>query len=387
MQTQQRRRRQYQYGSVFEDPRTHIWYFRWYDADGKRRAERIGKCKSKSEAERKAEGMRLRINAIDVLPPVTVEQVAQRYLLERIPERHSTSRGYKVKLKIICRDLGNKPMPLKPFEVEQWLRTVKKLNSNDVYAGKTRGHIKDMISKLHDMAMFWEYIPLTRNPMSLFKNRGSSKPVRPPVILSVEQFGALFAEIKKDGEPFPTLVFLDACSGIRESELFGLRWRNIDWQRAEVSVERAVVEGYEDDTKSKASKARMPLDQIVLSVLEAWRKIAPYTGQDDFVFASTALRGKKPMNGNSVQTHHLRPAAIRAGLPSLGWHALRHSYRTRLDEGGAGLSVMKELMRHSNITQTMAYGRGVDSANRAANATVAAMLGTVTGLQRVEDGL
>ena len=54
-----------------------------------------------------------------------------------------------------------------------------------------------------------------------------------------------------------------------------------------------MVKGYEDDTKSKASKARMPLDPIVLSVLEAWRKIAPYTRQDDYVFASTELEGKK----------------------------------------------------------------------------------------------
>ena len=90
-----------------------------------------------------------------------------------------------------------------------------------------------------------------------------------------------------------------------------------------------MVKGYEDDTKSKASKARMPLDPIVLSVLEAWRKIAPYTRQDDYVFASTELEGKKPTNGSSVQTHHLRPAALRVGLPSLGWHALRRSYRTR----------------------------------------------------------
>ena len=87
------------------------------------------------------------------------------------------------------------------------------------------------------------------------------------------------------------------------------------------------------------------------------------------------------MSGNSAQRDHLLRAALRAGLPPLGWHALRHSYRTRLDEGGAGLSVMKELMRHSNISQTMAYGRGVDSANRAANAAVAAVLGTVSGLQ------
>ena len=60
---------------------------------------------------------------------------------------------------------------------------------------------------------------------------------------------------------------------------------------------------------------------VVVSILQAWRQIAPYTGQDDFVFASTALKGKKPVSGDSVRRDHLRPAAIRAGLPPLGRHA------------------------------------------------------------------
>jgi integrase len=328
-----------------------------------------------------AEGMRLRINNPESVPAVTVEQVAQRYILERIPPRHSTSRGYKGKLKIICRDLGSKSLPLRPFEVEQWLKTVKSPITGEVYAPKTRKHIKDMIAMLHDAAMFWQYIPSERNPMSLFKNRGSSRRLRPPVILTIEQFHNLLTEI--DEEPYRTITFLAACSGLRESELFGLRWCDFNWQRAEVSIERAVVEGYEDDTKSEASKKRLPLDPVVIAVLQAWRLKAPYIGPGDYVFASTILRGRKPLSGNSAQRDKLRPAAIRAGLGPLGWHALRHSYRTWLDEAGASVPVMKELMRHSCISMTMdTYGRGVESANRAANANVVAMLNrTVTGLE------
>jgi len=376
----QQRRKRYQAGSVAMDPRTKVWCFRWRDADGRRRAERIGKC-TRSEAMRKSEGMRVRINNPNVLPPVTVEQVAQRYILERLPLRHSTSRSYRGKLKIICRDLGSMPMPLKPFEVERWLKTVQSTVTGKVYAPKTRKHFKDMIAMLHDAAMFWEYIPTGRNPMSLFRNSGSSKSVKAPVVLTVAEFGMLLSEIAE--EPYRTITLLAACSGLRESELFGLRWRNLDWQRAQVSIEQAVVEGYEDDTKSAASKARLPLDPVVVSVLQDWKAIAPYNGPDDYVFASTILHGRKPLNGNSAQRDKLRPAAIRAGLGPLGWHALRHSYRTWLDEGGAGLSAMKELMRHSDISMTMKYGRGVESANRAANANVVAMLRTVSGLQSV----
>jgi hypothetical protein len=57
---------------------------------------------------------------------------------------------------------------------------------------------------------------------------------------------------------------------------------------------------------------------------------------------------------NSAQRDYLRPEAIKAGLKPLGWHALRHSYRTWLGEKGTGPEVQKELMRHSTIAMCWA---------------------------------
>ena len=129
----QQRRKRYQIGSVVLDPRTQTWFFRWYEGKT-RKAERIGTTKqypTKADAMRAAEGMRLRINNPEASPAVTSDQVAQRYILERMPRRHSTSRGYKGKLKIIQRDWGTKTFPLKA-EVEQWLRTLKSTSTGNV---------------------------------------------------------------------------------------------------------------------------------------------------------------------------------------------------------------------------------------------------------------
>jgi integrase len=58
-----------------------------------------------------------------------------------------------------------------------------------------------------------------------------------------------------------------------------------------------------------------------------------------------------------------------------GFHALRHPYRTWLDEVGSGPMVQKELMRHSTISMTMdGYGRGVPEANRDANSRLVGQL-------------
>ena len=142
----------------------------------------------------------------------------------------------------------------------------------------------------------------------------------------------------------------------------------------EARVARAVIQPstrHEDETKTASSRKRVPLDSGVVSALQCWRAQSQFTAESDYLFASAVKKGKKPLSGNSAQRDKLRPASIRAGLAPIGWHALRHSYRTWLDEVGAPISVQRELMRHSTIAMTMdGYGRGVASANRAANSQV-----------------
>jgi len=368
----QQRSKRYQSGSVAQDPRTHIWYFRWRDADGTRKAERIGKCESKSVAMKAAEGVRLRINKPEDVPAITIEQVAQRYILERMPKRHSTSRGYRRKLDIIRRDLGKNALPLKPYEVDQWLKSLQS-EGGKLFAPKTKAHIKNMLHILHDCAMIWEYIPVGRNPMSLIRIEGAGRRQKDPIILTMAEFRRLLAQITE--QPHRTMVLLAACLGLRISEVSGLRWQDFDWTRSEVKIERSVVEGHSADVKTQSSRKRLPLDEAVISAVQAWRLQTLFPGDGDYVFASPTKLGMKPLRGYQVQTDILSPTAVRIGLGRVGWHSLRHSYRTWLDEVDAPVSVQRELMRHSTIAMTMdGYGRGVPSANRAANARVVAML-------------
>jgi integrase len=228
----------------------------------------------------------------------------------------------------------------------------------------------------------WEYIPVGRNPMSLIHVEGAGRRQKDPIILSIDDSRNLLGEITE--KPHRTMVLLAACLGLRISEVSGLRWQDFDWTRSEVKIERSVVEGHIADVKTQSSRKRLPLDEGVISAVQAWRLMAPYRSDGDYVFASPTKLGKKPLRGYQVQTDVLSPTAVRLGLGPVGWHSLRHSYRTWLDETGAPVSVQKELMRHSTIAMTMdGYGRGVPSANRAANAKIVAMLlkGTAGGLE------
>jgi hypothetical protein len=62
---------------------------------------------------------------------------------------------------------------------------------------------------------------------------------------------------------------------------------------------------------------------------------------------------------------------VKAGLKPLGWHALRHSYRTRQAEKKTGPEVQRDLMRHSTIQMSLdGYSQGVPDLNREANYAV-----------------
>jgi integrase len=365
------RRKRHQQGSVTLDPRTNIWSYRYRDVDGKRKAERIGTKKefpTKSKAQAAAEPFRLRINNPADEIGITLEQVAKRYILERMPQRHSTQRGYLGNLKVVLNTWGSKSLPLKPYEVEAWLKGVK-TSKGKLYSKTSREHFKSMLFMLHDAAVFFEYLsPDLRNPMELVRVLtvpGAPKK-RDRIILSMEEFRRLLAEVPE--EPYHLMALFASCLGLRTSELFGLIWSDFDLLRNEVHIQRGIVEGYVDETKTDKSNTRLPLNPRIVEALMSWRRQSPFNTDTDYVFASPQMMGKKPLNANSSQRDHLRPASIAAGLKPIGFHALRHSYRTWLDEVGSGPMVQKELMRHSTITMTMdTYGRGVPAANRVAN--------------------
>jgi integrase len=264
---------------------------------------------------------------------------------------------------------GKSVLPLNPDEVEFWLKEVRN-QKGVLYTKKSREHLKSILCILHDAAMFFRYLPIGKNPMELVKVpvvKAAPKP-KPRIVLKKDEFRLLLARFEG---MYRVMILLAGCVGLRRSEIFGLKWSDFNWLKNEIFIQRSTVEGYEDETKTESSNAVVPLHPAIVGALLAWKRATPYGSEDDYVFASPTMMGKKPLNSNSVQRDYLRPESIKAGLTPLGWHALRHSYRTWLAEVGTGPEVQKELMRHSTIATTLdGYGRGIPEENRKANYAV-----------------
>jgi integrase len=180
--------------------------------------------------------------------------------------------------------------------------------------------------RLFEKAMLWELIPLERNPIGLVELKGVSKRLKPPRILTEEEFAALLNQL---GHPYRCMVLLAGCTGLRVSEVMGLSWSLLDFESLVMEVREGYARSQVTKLKSECFRDELPLDPDVATVLLEWKRLCPET-EGDWVFPSP-----KPYDSGSHRRKVLKAAAVRAKIHGpIGGHSLRHSYRTWLDETG-----------------------------------------------------
>ena len=160
------------------------------------------------------------------------------------------------------------------------------------------------------------------------------------------------------------LVLADAATGLRISEILALRWSDVDWKNSCIRVTRAYVYGRFGPPKSKASKRPVPLHPVLAAWLETWRNETPYARDDDFIFPSFRLKGRKPPRANMLVADHLQPAARKAGITGrVGFHTLRRTLASALVANGSDPKLVQELLRHATVRTTMdVYARAMTPA-------------------------
>lgn len=160
-------------------------------------------------------------------------------------------------------------------------------------------------------------------------------------------------------EPRRTLVLSDAATALRVSEILGLMWLDLDFEDLLMYVRRAYVWGRFKEPKSKISKAPVPMHPLLAGFLLAWREKTPYAKDNDFVFPSTRLKGKKPLSASTLAQKCLRPAAVKAGVVRegqkvrFGFHNFRHSLASALVKMNVDPKTVQAFLRHAHVTTTL----------------------------------
>jgi integrase len=370
-----RNRERYQHGSVRKVPRAQgfAWEFRFYATapDGKRKLKvqtfDAARYPTERDVRKAVEGQLSALNAGTLGGKVaaTLGTIIDRYMTEEFPAlRHSTQTTNKSLIDLHVRPKWEEVRlaDVTAIAVKQWLDKLP-------FGAASKVRTRNMISKLLDLAMLWEYIPVNRNPMELIRVKGSTKRLKQITIITPAQFKALVDALP---EPYNIMVLVTGCLGLRVSETLGLKWADFDFDERTLSIGQVFAHGrVQNVPKTDASGGEIPVHPKLCAILQEWR--GKQTHELSWVFAGA--KTGSPFSDATILNNYLKPAAKELGIQGLGWHTLRHSYKSWMAAANIGPAQMKDLMRHSDISTTMdVYGRTLTPEMREANALVAGQL-------------
>jgi integrase len=375
-------RQTFQHGSLTIETRNSgkgVWIFRWREVGpgGKRIRRKIivgtkEELPTKAKAEKAAAALRLDITKEQperVKAAVTVGQLAAHYMNKELDELHptkaySTRECYRamIQLHILPRWQSYRLGDVRTVAVEDWIGSLSLANAS-------KAKVRNLYHALYSHSQRYEWHDA--NPIT--KVRQSAQRQREPDILDVKELTGLLDELP---EPYRTMVFVAAATGLRRGEFIGLKWADIDFEAGKIRQCRSVVNQNVGKLKTVASGKPVALDPDLALALAALQASSPFNQPGDWVFASPASGGKKPYWPDMALNRHVRPAATKLGITKrIGWHSFRHTYATLLKSSGADVKVVQDSLRHANARITMEmYAQALSQDKRTAQTKVVQMI-------------
>ena len=394
------KRTSFQNGSLKKEKRKRgpdVWIYRWREIgpDGAGRKPKVivgsvDEYPSQALARRAVEDLGLGINRKKRRrdPEKTMKQLITHYDAKELSEERVNKtpytcdvyRGY-LKTWISPRWGSYKLADVKTAEVESWLRSIDR-------ADGTKVKIRNLMATLFNHGIRWEFIkanPIT-GPSRGAGVRQSGKRKETPEVLTIQEIRSILNELP---DRFRTLVFLFACTGMRFSELRGLRWADVNLASRTLSIRRGVVKKYVGDLKTRSSHRLLPLHEELAKALGEHLAASPHNQPHDWVFASSIKNGKVPIWSTSLMEDHVRPAGRRAGVTKqLTWKMFRTSIATQLTANGENIKTSQLTLGHANSQITAdVYTLPVASVVRSAHNRLVDMVIASPTLTEAKSGL
>ena len=239
-------------------------------------------------------------------------------------------------------------------------------------------HLHAVLHKALDQALRWNLV--ARNVSDL---------VDPPRItrhemttLSPESARTLLDAVS--GQRLEALYVLALTTGMREGELLGLKWANVDFDGGALevrgSLQRLKAGLVVAEPKTSHSRRRVGLTQAALSALRRHRarqaaerlRLGAAWENDELVFAD---EGGAPIDATRFLRNSFAPLLKAAGLAPMRFHDLRHTAATLLLGRGVHPKIVSEMLGHSQIAITLdLYSHVTPTMQREATAAMDAIV-------------
>jgi integrase len=194
--------------------------------------------------------------------------------------------------------------------------------------------------------------------------RNIADAVKAPQAHKIEVTPLTPAEVKvllsaASGDRLETLYITAIHTGLRRSELLGLKWTDIDLDARTLSVQRSLDrDGTFNPPKRNKSRRTVKLTAQAAEALKGHRarqneerlQLGSLWEDWGLVFPN---RSGKPMNADYLYHRGFKPLLERAELSGFTFHSLRHTCATLLLSKNVNPKIVSEMLGHATISQTM----------------------------------
>ncbi|MDM5250105.1 site-specific integrase [Lysinibacillus sp. G4S2] len=238
----------------------------------------------------------------------------------------------------------------------------------DEWASKLKKYrmVKSYASKVFDFALKRGYVQ--SNPFTLVEMPNNLKKVQ-IIDDECENFYTkeqviTFLECMKqeNNKKAYTLFYLLTFSGMRKGEALALIWSDIDFNKNEVRINKAVSRGKNNNLYVKTTKTGISrvikMDPQTMSVLKAWKK---HQRHSYLTLGFNTMQSKQLVFSNE-QNEFLQPTKTRKWLeqvltkyklPKITTHGFRHTHCSLLFEAGVSIKEVQDRLGHTDVKTTM----------------------------------
>jgi len=202
------------------------------------------------------------------------------------------------------------------------------------YATGTTNRVVIVLRHIYNLARKWRVPGVTDNPTA---GLNLAPDVNRERFLTVEEAQRLIVSIEQDeNEVARKAIMLLLLTGARRNEITQAKWEHVDWDRKTLFV-----------PLSKSGKPRsIALNAAALEVLRSVHE------EPGCPYILPAPSTQRPSPSLYFPWHRIR---VRAGLPDLRLHDLRHSFASFLVNKGVSLYVVQGLLGHAHARFTQRY--------------------------------
>jgi len=307
--------------AIFKKNKT--WYIDYY-VDGQRKREAVGsnlKMAEKVIAKRKVQIAENRFLDVESKAGCSFETLSKQYMEYAKTSKGSWSRDQR-SIKVLSRWFGNRPLfKITALAVEKF-KNERRTQVGPASVNRELACLKHMFTK----AIHWKMA--SANPVKMVKLfREENARLR---YLTKEEIKRLCHECPEHIRP---IVLVALFTGMRKSEILGLKWDDLDFQQKLIYIRH---------TKNGRAK-EIPMSADVYGVLRA----LPFRSQ--YIFSKS--NGERIVDIRTA----FENAVSRAQIDNFVFHDLRHTFASYLVMSGVDLLTVKELLGHRTITMTLRY--------------------------------